>query len=256
MKKFLFGLVTIVGVAWIAAPTQAQTCPPGQTGNPAYCQVAPPPPVASACADRTSKLSLLRATFNRADRTISIFAPITRRASGKVRISLRGASRTTTFTAPIDSQNGYVRVTRRIPAAQARLGTGILTIRYDGDEDTRAQVVRLRAANNPADLSVTRPEVTATGFLRASGRVTSRARGLVRVQLEYVNRADGETVTLERSAPIRAGGRWSVNSELSPSIRGQIARRCGTLHSYTLFTGFMPPLIRGEMKAFQVLPKQ
>ncbi|MGI8801282.1 MAG: hypothetical protein ACR2KV_03785 [Solirubrobacteraceae bacterium] len=46
------------------------------------------------------------------------------------------------------------------------------------------------------------------------------------------------------------------NSELSPSLRSQIASRCSTLHSYTLFTGYFPRRIRGEQRSFQVLGPQ
>lgn len=126
-------------------------------------------------------------------------------------------------------------------------------MRYPGDADTRSQVVRLRAANNHANLEVKRPIITANGVLQASGTITGRARGVVRVQIEYVNRLNGQTVTIENKARI-ANGRWSLNTQLSPTIRAQIARRCGTVHSYTLFTGYFPLRIRGELESFQVLP--
>lgn len=250
MKKALIALSIAIGVLCSATSTHAQApCSPGQTGAPPYCQTPPP-----GCDKLTAKIALLRATFDRRASTISILALITRRASGRVRITLHAAGRFTTFTAPIDSTVGRIRITRQIPRSQARLGTGIITIRYSGDADTRPQEVRLRAANNPAKLTTTRPRLTPTGFLTASGTVTRRARGVVRVQLEFVNRVDGETVTLERSALINPRGRWNLNASLSPSIRGQIAARCGTLHSYILFTGYFPLRIRGEMFSREVLP--
>lgn len=255
MKKLLLPLVAAlaVGAAWGVAPAAAQqACPPGQVGNVPYCQT---PPLPAACNAFTSKLSLARATIDRARRTISILAPITRLASGSAQISLRAAGRTTTFSAPIDSANGRIRVTRTITRAQALLGTGILTINYGGDADTRPQVVRLRAANTPANLNVERPVITPTGFLRAEGTISSFARGVVRVQLEYVDRASGQTVTLERNATIQRG-RWSLNAQLPAAVLAQIIARCGTVHSYTLFTGYLPRRMRGEMRSFQVLPSQ
>jgi len=75
----------------------------------------------------------------------------------------------------------------------------------------------------------------------------------VRVQLEYVDRASGTTVTLERNAAIQSG-RWSLNALIPPDILARLLARCGTVHSYTLFTGFMPAGMRGEMRSFQVLP--
>lgn len=83
------------------------------------------------------------------------------------------------------------RVVRSVSAAQARLGTGILTINYPGDADTRQQSVRLRAANTPAALTSSRPIITPTGFLQASGTVSSAARGVVRVQLQYIDQLVG-----------------------------------------------------------------
>jgi len=257
MKKFsmLLTAVMAAGVAWGAAPAQAQQqCPPGQSGNFPYCQVVPPPPPPpAACSKFTSKLSLARATIDRARRTISILAPITRLASGTARITLHAAGRRTTFNAPVDSANGRIRVTRTVTRAQALLGTGILTINYPGDADTRSQVVRLRAANNPANLGAERPVITPTGSLRAEGTISAFARGVVRVQLEYVDRATGTTVTLERHAAIQRG-RWSLNSQLPAQALAQILARCGTVHSYTLFTGYLPRRMRGEMRSFQVLP--
>jgi hypothetical protein len=256
MKKLLMlgAGVLAAGAAWGIAPAAAQQqgCPPGQVGNFPYCEA---PPLPAACGKFTAKLSLARATIDRANRTISILAPITRLASGTAQITLRAAGRTTTFSAPIDSANGRIRLTRAVTRAQAELGTGILTINYPGDADTRPQVVRLRAANVPSKLTVQRPVITPAGFLRSEGTVAGRARGVVRVQLEYVDRASGQTVTLQRKAAIQSG-RWSLNAQLPAVALAQIALRCGTVHSYTLFTGFLPQRMRGEMRSFQVLPSQ
>jgi hypothetical protein len=261
VKKFLFVTLVTAGMAWGVAPAQAQqTCPPGQTGNAPYCVTPPPPPPPpppplppAACGLFTSKLALARATIDRIRRTISILAPITRLASGEATITLHAAGRRTTFTAPVDSANGRIRVTRAITPAQAALGTGILTINYPGDADTRPQVVRLRAANGAAVLTAIRPVITAAGFLRGEGTVSTRARGVVRTQLQFVDGVTGETVTLERNAAIQ-GGRWSLNAQIPADILARLLRRCGTVHSYTLFTGYMPRRLRGEMRSFQVLP--
>jgi hypothetical protein len=253
MKKLpiLLALVLAAGVAWgvSPAPAQQQTCPPGQRAIPTspYCEVVP------ACGIFTSKLALARATIDRIRRLISILAPITHLASGTATITLHAAGRRTTFTAPVAGPNGRIRVTRAITPAQAKLGTGILTIRYPGDADTRPQVVRLRAANRPAALSAQRPIITPDGFLRSAGTVSTRARGVVRVQLQFVDGATGETVTLERNAAIQRG-RWILNARIPFDILARLLARCGTVHSYTLFTGFMPARIRGEMRSFQVLP--
>jgi len=165
-------------------------------------------------------------------------------------VELRAAGRRTRFTAPINSRDARIRFRQRIPRAQADLGTGILTIAYGGDADTRPQTVRLRAASRRADLRLGRPTLSADGRLRASGTVSRLARGVVRVQIEYV--VDGSTTTLQFLARIR-NGRWSLDERLPQPVRNAIARRTGTVHSYTLFTGYYPRRVRGEMRSFQVL---
>ncbi|MDP8910363.1 MAG: integrin alpha [Chloroflexota bacterium] len=229
----------------VKPPAPAQT-PPAQTPPPAPQAPSSPP----ASGPFTAKLSIARATINRRDRVLDVLAPITSLASGRANVELHAAGRRYRFTAPINSRDGRIRFQQRIPKAQADLGTGILTITYRGDADTRPQTVRLRAASQRADLRLQRPTIAKNGRLRASGTVSSRARGVVRVQLEYVS--DGKTTTLQFLARIH-DGKWSLNERLSQSVRDAIARRSGTVHSYTLFTGYYPRRIRGEMRSFQVL---
>ena len=113
--------------------------------------------------------------------------------------------------------------------------------------------MRLRAANRAAGLTVVRPVITAAGFLRSEGTVSTLARGVVRVQLQFVDSVTGETITLERNAAVQ-GGRWSLNAQIPADILARLLARCGAVHSYTLFTGYMPARMRGEMRSFQVLP--
>ncbi len=72
----------------------------------------------------------------------------------------------------------------------------------------------------------------------------------MRVQLEYV--VGGEAKTHQFLAKI-SDGEWSLNQALSQTVRNEIANRTGSVHSYTLFTGYMPARMRGEMRSFQVL---
>ena len=232
---------------WQPIPRAAATPPPPAPPPPPTAPTYPLPTVASPF---TSKLSLARATINRRDRILDVLAPITSRASGRANVELHAAGRRFRFTAPVSRRDARIRFRQRIPAAQARLGTGILTIRYRGDADTRPQTVRLRAALQKAQLRLSRPTIDVGGRLRAEGTVSRRARGVVRVQLEYV--VDGQTRTHQFNARIR-NGRWVLDQVLSPTIRNELARRSGTVHSYTLFTGYFPARMRGEMRAFQVL---
>jgi hypothetical protein len=180
---------------------------------------------------------------------LDVLAPITARASGEVEVEFFAAQRRFEFNEDVDADNRRVRFDRRIPIEQARLGTGIMTITYNGDEDTRPQQVRLRAASQKANLDLDRPRIE-NGRLKAQGTISRRAEGLVRLQLQYV--VDDQTETVELRGRI-SDGRWNIDQALPGSVREGIAQREGTLHSYTLFTGYFERRIRGEMRSFEVL---
>jgi Domain of unknown function (DUF1929) len=227
--------------------TRSEPDPPPPTAPPP----APPPlGPASSPAKLTAKLGLQRAAIVRGRRELNVQAAISARASGRVRIELQAAGRRTRMSARVDSAHRRVRLRRKISAAQARSATGILTISYPGDADTRSQSVRLRVAARPARLTVSRPTLTAAGRLRAAGTTSSRARGVVRVQLQY--EFGGRTITIERGAKI-GKGRWKLDTMLAAAQREQIAGRTGSVHSYTLYTGYRRARISGEMRSLQVL---
>ena len=226
-------------------PTPPPPPPPAPSAGPAPTA----PPVSVAPGLLTAKLALARATINRRERVLDVLAPITSLASGRVGVQLHAAGRRFRFSAPVNARDGRIRFRRRIPRAQAALGTGIVTIAYRGDEDTRAQQVRLRAASRQANLRLGRPRIEGAR-LRARGTIIERARGVVRLQLQYV--AGGQTKTVKLRGRIE-DGRWEIDQVLSQEVREGIARRTGTVHSYTLFTGYYPRRVRGEMRSFQVL---
>ena len=64
--------------------------------------------------------------------------------------------------------------------------------------------------------------------------------------------AGAATRTLEYTAPI-ASGAYRFDVALPPDVIDGIARRAGVVHSYTLFTGYLPRGLRGEMQSFEVL---
>jgi hypothetical protein len=256
VKRIFIALIAGIGVAAIVAGADAQQyqLPPTSTVVTTPPPPPPPPPPDLAnCNKQPAKLSIQRARYNRVLRTTSIFAPISRLASGVAEIQLFGARRITEFTASVDSTRGYIRATRGVDALQARARSVILTIRYLGDADTRPQTLRLRAGLRAAKLSSRRPTISPSGQLDAAGAITRSAKGVVRVQLEWVNAADGSIVVLERQGQIH-NGRWGVRSQLPPGVIDQIGHRCSTVQSYIVFTGFQPRLMNGEMRSFQVMP--
>jgi hypothetical protein len=224
------------------AVEHAATLPPPSPGGGA----APPP----AAGDRfPAKLQVSRAGVVARSQRLDVLAPITRRATGPVDVTLKAAGRSLLFREQVDSAKGRLRFQRAIARAQARLGTGIVTLRYPGNARTRGQEVRLRAASRRAELQVVRPTLE-DGRVRAQGTISSRARGVVRVQLDWVS--GGQPRVLELRAPVQ-GGRWTLDQPLSPAIAQSIADRQGSLHSYVLFTGYLPQRMRGEMRSLQVL---
>ena len=201
---------TVTGVyRWIATyggdannEPVSGTC--GAAGENVSVALVPPP--------FPAKLEIARARVLGAARRLDVLAPITKRASGRVNVSFQAAGRTVRFTAPVSATKGWVKIDRAIPAAQARLGTGILRLTYPGDADTQPQDVRLRAAAVHASLDAGRPTITAAGSLQASGRISTRARGVVRLQVLFEPRGE-QTRTLSFSARI-ANGRYSFDAPL------------------------------------------
>jgi hypothetical protein len=237
---------TLVTAAWPNPQPRACEGPPAPVATGASSPPVSPPRRAKLPA----KLALQRATIRRASRRLDVLAPISALASGRVQLELRAAGRRTRMSSPIDARKRRIRVLRAIPAAQARLGTGILTMRYKGNAATLPQTVRLRAAVRHAGLVARRPTLSAQGRLRASGTISRRARGVVRVQLQFATAT--RTRTLEFRAPIRKG-RWTLSAQLTRAARTEIADRLGTVHAYTLFTGYARLRLRGEMRSHQVL---
>ncbi|HWC25663.1 MAG TPA: S8 family serine peptidase [Solirubrobacteraceae bacterium] len=237
----------------VEAPLAGEPSPAG----PAPSAATPPPPAprtpaagAGEPAKEPAKLAVARARVLARQRALEVLAPITRRATGAIAISFHAGGRRTSFRQTIRAGSDRLRIARTIPWAQARLGTGILTLRYPGNDRTRGQEVRLRAAARSAQLAARRPRLVG-GRLVAEGTVSSRARGVVRVQLDWSR--DGRGRLHDVSARIR-DGRWRLALPLPARVLDDISARDGTLHSYVLFTGYGPRRIRGEMRSFEVLP--
>lgn len=233
----------MLGVALVPAPA------------PADAPAADAPGGTSARAGEArapAKLEVTRSVIDRRARTLSLLAPLSRRASGSVRVTLDGAGRRTRFTVPVDPASGRVRFTKPIPARQAARGTGIVTIDYPGDADTQPQLVRLRAARVTAALRASRPTLAGDPVrLRTRGTVASRARGAVRVELTWIDQAGGLGRYAARGTVRR--GRWTVDVALPRATAASIAGRRGTVHSAIAFTGYEHAGIRGELLSYRAL---
>ena len=215
----------------------------------------PQSPAVNPCGDpaaagylHPAKMRVSRARVLREDRRLDVLAPITSRAGGDVAVIFHADNRKDTFDEDVTDANGaldVIRVSQRITRGQARLGTGIVNITYLGDEDTRPEFVRLRAASQRAELDV--EEISLIGDrLSASGSVTDHAQGVVRLRFSYVD-PDGTPNVHEARAKIKNNGDWKLNKDQVPA---QLAR-CGGYLSIQ-FTGYFPRRIRGEQLAYQL----
>lgn len=195
-----------------------------------------------------AKMRVGRSHVLLSERVLDVFAPITSRAEGRVQVTYHADGRLDSFDAevsPNDAELDQIRFKQPITSAQADLGTGIVTIYYKGDADTRPQEVRLRAASRSAELRVDKMSLT-DGRLSAEGSVTRRAKGIVRVRYSYLDTAGAPELHHAR-ATIQKGGGWALEDEQVPA--GLL--RCGGYLSI-LFTGDFEPRIRGEMVAYQL----
>jgi hypothetical protein len=197
-------------------------------------------------------MRVARARVLRSERRLDVLAPMTSRAGGEVNIEFRAAGRTESFTGEVQSTQdeglGRLDLDEPIPRSQARLGTGIVTIDYPGDPDTRPQEVRLRAASRRARLEI--DELSLEGDrLSASGQIASGARGLVRVELSYLDAA-GQPQLFKSNVKIDDGA-WALESDKVPR---EVAERGGYVSM--LFTGYFERRIRGEMVSYQLNPDQ
>jgi hypothetical protein len=195
-----------------------------------------------------AKMRVSRARVLREDRRVDVLAPITARARGGVEVTYQGDGRSDTFDAEVteaDTELDEIRIMEAITAGQARLGTGIVNLSYQGDADTRPEFVRLRAASQRAELDV--EEISLTGDrLSAQGSVTSRARGVVRLLYSYVA-PDGSPQVHEARAEIEDDGDWALaDDEVPPQLA-----QCGGYLSIQ-FTGYFERRIRGEQLAYEL----
>jgi subtilisin-like proprotein convertase family protein len=214
--------------------------PPPPPPSPPPPPPAPPPP--DPVVRTPAKLQVQRAGVSAGK--LDVLAAITARATGTVRVTYRSAGATTSFAAAIS--NGRIRFRRSLPAAQRSKPTGIFTLTYAGTSLVHPDSVALRAAGGKARLVRRSSAIDAGGRLRVAGRISPRARGVVRVRLSYPA-AGGELTTLDYTARI-AAGRWSLTQELPPAAAaagGQLSIQ---------FTGYEPLRIRGEQIAKEVAP--
>jgi YVTN family beta-propeller protein len=200
----------------------------------------PPSPGAdggAAAARRTpAKLRIARARV-RAGK-LDLRLGMTSRATGRVRAAYRSSGRTTRFWIRIPKRTGAPKpwtVGRRLPRAQRRKSTGILSLRYAGSERVRPDRLRSRVATRKARLRLLLTTIDPQGRLIAVGSVSRSVPGVVRLRFDTAD----ESSVLHYRARIRRGG-W----ELREPLPSKAAAGGGQLSIQ--YTGAERRRIRGE----------
>lgn len=217
---------TPTGPAPPPAPAPAPTPPapaPAPITPPAPVIVPPAPaPTTGAAATPPSppfpaKLKVRRAGVPRESgrRVLDVLAEITNRGNGKdVDVTYRSSGRTTKLTETVD--DGRVKISKRLSSKQPK-DTGIFTLTFPGADGVRDDEVRLRAADQKANLK--RKELRIVDKkLRVSGTISPRAKGVVRIRMDYSDK-QGRPETLTATARIFKGGKWKTLRGLPPDAR-------------------------------------
>ncbi len=226
------------------APAPPPPAPPAVVTPPAPPAVVTPPtppavvpPAARPAAPAPPAKLKVRRVGVRGGR-LDVLASITRAARGRVEVAYRARGRTVRFTTPIE--NGRIRFAHRLPRSQ-RQGSGIMALTWHGSDAARPATVRLRAAAQRARLRRQSASLR-DGRLRVSGRISSRARGVVRLRLAYVD--DGAVAYRSFSAAID-DGRWRLQSAV-PARDGYLSVQ------FTGYRGARGGPMRGEQDGVAV----
>ena len=190
---------------------------------------------AQGSARKPAKLRIVRAHVRRGK--LDMRLGITSRATGRLRAVYHSRGRRTRFSLRIPPRAGSApiawTVRKRLPRGQRGKRTGIVTLSYAGNARVRPDRLRARVANRRAVLRRAMTAIDASGALVARGTVSRRARGIVRVRMEY-----SDADVLRYRARIRRG-QWSMREPLP-------AKAASGGHLSIQYTGHERRRIRGE----------
>jgi hypothetical protein len=141
---------------------------------------------------------------------LDLLAEITRLARGTVDVTYAAHGHALRLRVAI--RDGRIRINRRLPRVLRDDDGGIVSLRWPGDDGVRSASLRLRAAEQPAHLHRGRVLLRG-GRLQASGRISPRARGVIRLELAYGNDAQ-----VAFKARIRHG-RWQLAASVPAAAR-------------------------------------
>jgi hypothetical protein len=212
-------VVTVDGVE--VQPTAAGE-PPNTPPPPPPAPPTTPPPGSAAPVRRVpAGLEVRRSAVKR--HRLDVLARMTTLADGgRVRADFAVGRHHLRVTGTV--RKGRVRIKHKLGGKLRRARAGIVTLTFPGSATVRPAVTRLLAAGRPARLKVKRLHLHA-GKLRASGTIARRARGSVRLVLEWADGA-GKVHTWQRSARIRRGA-WKLSAKPPAAGRDLTLRYAG-----------------------------
>lgn len=233
-------------VAFVPPPTPIGPSSPllPEAPAPAPAGAAPAPVTAKAPA----KLKVRRAGID--DGVLDLLVEITSAAAtsgAKLEVDYESSGRHTKFSVPITTATkasggeALITIRKKLPATQPK-DTGIVEIAYAGNSAVAPDEVRLRAADVQALLVRSSSSLTG-GRLRATGTISSKARGVVRLRFGYTE-PNGTAAFQSFNADVK-NGRWSVDRTLTGA-----AANGGYLSIQ--FTGYEAAGMRGEQTGKQL----
>jgi hypothetical protein len=195
----------------VVTPTPTPTATPSPQERSPSDQPTKPTERFDAGAGEPAKLKVRRASVKHG--LLDVTAEITRRATGTVGVSFTAKGRTTRVRARI-GEGGKIHFVYQLPKAGLVDG-GLLTLTWEGSRTVRPATVRLRAADRPAGLRRGAISLRA-GVMTVAGTISPTARGVVRLQLEYVDAGQVRTATY---AARIVNGRWTLTSPVPAAAR-------------------------------------
>ena len=159
-----------------------------------------------------AKLKVLRASF-RGGKLDALFS-ITGHATGSITVDYQAGGQFARYLVALGpARDGEKRIAllRPLNARQRKVSTGILNVAYAGNAATKADSLRLRAANNLSRLLQERMSFSG-GRLKVSGSINRNVSGTVRLRATYLA-SDGSLGTWTGSASV-SRGRWSLDESL------------------------------------------
>jgi len=183
-------------------------------------RIEPPSAVSAAVVPRrASGLSITGARLSRSTRELHVDGSISPLAMGTLIGRFTSTAASATFRHPLEAPFGRVRVRQRLTDAQLRAGFGTLQLRYDGNDPTRGETVRVAVESRASRLTIGARALargdSGLGRLHARGTISQSAYpGEIRLLLRWTE-TDGTEKSHPLVAAIERDGSWAYDRPLN-----------------------------------------